>query len=384
MALKYRKSHEPESEEVAQETIPKEEEETEEPTLAKNPKLKQAAGSENNSLLVQTFAGFLLIYLIADMVTIGFYADSSWFLDWWDLIGTVSYIKCRASQYSLRNPKNLRPFWILYLVINSFILFEGNGIVTKSILRKTIYLPVFPAAIISHIIWGFIPVHFFPGDYLANLCEKNDIHQVIVCVFWGLGKSRSLLKTMTIASSVNHYHIIPMLVLGIVSCESSTIMSKFDVGLTSYPFHEAAKNFPRGLLKWITGTSVMSSVFASAFAITAVKTRGLPFVWLVFSMLTFCACSYRYSHGLLEKVVKQGLNNPSFMRFVKALGENPDELSAIVPSGPELMHMYGDAIVEGVNATKEITGKESDMVVKWFDGKVPKRKRSPSSKMKDQ
>lgn len=275
--------------------------------------------------LRKVLAVFLITALVVDIAVLGLRGGSSSFIDWWDMIGTVAYVRGRHRSYTLRRTENQSSIvWIIFLLLDSFMLYEIAGKTTRTLMRKT---PVFSslAGLVKFTVIGFLPVHFFPGDHLFELVEHNDVHQLIVCAYWATTKTRSLFNQMDEAANEHHFTFVHSFALCVISCEIATVVSKFDKNLVLYSFEECIHRFPGGVRVWIASRTLMASLFASLFMCIAVRTLRVPPVWVAFITLTLFASFYRYGNGLLERTLERLLVHPLCDARKARLEDEPEE-----------------------------------------------------------
>ncbi|GBG33075.1 Hypothetical Protein FCC1311_092992 [Hondaea fermentalgiana] len=245
----------------------------------------------------------LTVLLVLDILGLGFRGNSTAFIDWWDMIGTVSYVRGRNPIYSIRKRENQTSIgWALYTLFNAYFLYVVAGKTARTIMRKTLVLPSF-SGFIQFTLMGFLPLHFFPGDHLFEMVEHNDIQQVIVAMYWATTKTRSVFNQVDEALNQHHYNFFQAFLLGVLSCEIASFVGRIDRNVNVYPLEECIRRVPGGLKAWLTSRTFMSSVFVSIFCFTTVRTLAIPGVWTIFIGLTFCAAFYRYANGLFERTL---------------------------------------------------------------------------------
>jgi len=267
----------------------------------------------------------LVAYLALDMLVLGLRGGSSGFVDWWDMVGTVAYVRGRHSNYALRKRYNQTSFaWAAFLLLDAFVLYEIAGKTVRTIMRHHAVLPSVKG-FADFVVYGFLPVHFFPGDHFFELLEHNNIHQLIVCLFWGATKTRSVYKQIYEAVNVHDYNFVQAFLICLLSCEVASVVSRIDKNVNVYPFSLAVQRWPGGMQAWLTSRTFMSSIFISVFTYLTVKTINIPVVWMMFISLTFVACFYRYGNGLVERVIDENIVQPRLERLAQDGAEEESE-----------------------------------------------------------
>lgn len=256
---------------------------------------------EAGRYLRSVLAVLLVGWLVVDWLSMGLRGNSTALVDWWDLIGTAAYVRGRNPRYSLRDARNQKPGWALYVVLVAFVLFEVSGKLARTVMRHSLVLPSV-AGFVDFVVYGFLPVHLIPGDYFFKVCEQNDIHQLLVAAFWATTKTRSVFRTLSEGVGEHGYSPLQGFLLIVMACETASVLSRADLNFNSYAPTVVAKRLPVGLFKWLTGRTFVSSLFIAAFAQPMVRLDGSP-VGALAGVAVLAACFYRYSNGLLERSV---------------------------------------------------------------------------------
>jgi len=255
--------------------------------------------------LSAVWGGFLVVYILLDILVLGLRGGSSGFVTWWDMVGTVAYVRSRNGFYALRRRPNQSSLaWALYLFVNSFIMYQGAGKAVRTIMRHQLVLPS-AKAFLDFVVYGFLPVHFFPGDHFYELLELNELHKFVSLFFWAATKTRSVYSQMFEAVHVHGYTPLGLFALCIFACEAASLFSRIEMNLNIHGFQKALRRWPGGMKTWLTGQTFMSSLFISLFAVMTVKIITYPFL-----ALTYCACFYRYGNGLIERVLEKYVRKP--------------------------------------------------------------------------
>lgn len=280
------------------------------------PEVGQEDAGWAKGYLKGVLAVLLVVWLVFDMLYMGLSKGSTPFVDWWDMVGTVSYIRGRHSSYSLRSKSSQRNAgWSAYVVLLAFLLYEVAGKLCRTIMRKSPQLPSL-LGLITFCLQGLVPIHFSPGDFFFQTVEYDDVQQLIVCAYWGLTKVRSLHSVMKEAVHTHHYGLLPAFLLCMLSCEVASIISRADKTMTRYSFKTCLQRAPGGLVAWLTSKTFLSSIFISVFMIATMQAIKFPALWVVPNVLAYVACFYRYSNGLLERVIARTVQLPP-LRHVK-------------------------------------------------------------------
>ena len=253
------------------------------------------------------FNALLLLFLVYDVVTVGLMGSSTSFINYWDLIGTVAYIRSRNEEFAFQ--KDHGPLWISYLFFDSFFIYHVAGKTCRSIMRKTM---VFPSeglykAFLFFAGSAFFPIHFCPKDALFSFVQMNDSNQFIICLYWSLTKVRSLNGIVLEAITVQGYTPAQTFALSMLSCEVGSLINKFDKNVFFLPaFGKRGwlQTMPEGFSNWVGGRSFLSSLFVSFFIISSQLEWSNNKNSLSFQIISYIFLFYRYSNGsLLDRVV---------------------------------------------------------------------------------
>ena len=105
------------------------------------------------------------------------------------------------------------------------------------------------------------------------------------------------------ATDVHGYGLAGAFLILIVSWEVATLASKVDVSVTHFPLEDCAGWAAGGARKWLAGKSLRISAFVAALLIYRHSEAAAEEQWAALDWVLYAACFYRYSHGLLERVL---------------------------------------------------------------------------------
>jgi len=273
---------------------------------SKRRSVSAAVGSAGRHLR-SALAVLILAVLVSDVVVWGLRGTTSPFIDWWDLVGTVAYVRGRNARYSLRDKNNQKSAgWVLYVMLATYVLYDISGKACRTLLRRSPDLPGL-VELTDFVVYGLLPVHFFPGDYLFNMVEFNREHGLIISLVWALTKTRSLNNLLFEAVNVNHLSPPQVFMLSMFSCEIASVLGRLDMSFTSYSYKECLRRFPKGLLSWLGSRTFMSSIVVSVFMVATTALAKIPVVWVIPNGMVFLACFYRYSNGTIEGFIADNM-----------------------------------------------------------------------------
>mmetsp|Transcript_16089 Transcript_16089/g.26276 ORF Transcript_16089/g.26276 Transcript_16089/m.26276 type:complete len:271 (+) Transcript_16089:489-1301(+) len=235
-----------------------------------------------------------MLVLTVDFATYGFSTgETSRFVIWWDMVGTVSYVRGRHKIYTLQ--KHVKSggdvLWKLYVVMNSYLFYVIAGRTCRCVMRGTLVLPT-TADFGQFLLAGLLPIHF--SDRLFDLLERNDMHQLVMCAFWALTKTRSVYQIVLEAIALHKYSFPAVILLCIVSCEIASVMSKLELYVL---FSRASDG---SFMKEVFSSTVYTTILVGVCTYVAAFADS-PRLKLACCLIGYCACFVRYGGSLLEK-----------------------------------------------------------------------------------
>ena len=159
------------------------------------------------------------------------------FINWLDMICTVSYIRNRLPErytFSLHQLQ-CKPLSSLYILFNSFILLASSSISYQSFMSYqihgalTLVLPKLSSFLIF-LIFAFIPVHLSPNDAVFKMLTQSTVHGYLLRNFvWGIVKVRSLHRRIREGLLFHSFTFVQCIMLCFLSSQTSRWLSKLDV-----------------------------------------------------------------------------------------------------------------------------------------------------------